>query len=138
MFEPALRSLRFGGRLAATFNNLTRVEFNPGEEIVKQLHVSGSPAYSGTRPTRARLRPAPSATRPWPASPPAVKTWPLENSVEANQAVPDGSAGIKQVLLPMGGGPQRDSRSVPAPQLFPRIPDDQLIEATSFSRRLAG
>jgi hypothetical protein len=35
--------------------------------------------------------------------PPAVKTWPLENSAEAYQAVLDGSAGIKQVLLPAGG-----------------------------------
>jgi threonine dehydrogenase-like Zn-dependent dehydrogenase len=37
-------------------------------------------------------------------TPPAVKTWPLENSAEAYQTVIDGSAGIKQVLLPIGGG----------------------------------
>jgi hypothetical protein len=32
-----------------------------------------------------------------------VKTWPLERSAEAYQTVRDGSAGIKQVLLPAGG-----------------------------------
>jgi hypothetical protein len=35
--------------------------------------------------------------------PPTVKTWSLENSVDAYQTVMDGSAGIKQVLLPNGG-----------------------------------
>jgi hypothetical protein len=39
-----------------------------------------------------------------------VKTWPLENSAEAYQMVLDGSAGIKQVLLPAGGGALGDSR----------------------------
>jgi hypothetical protein len=33
-----------------------------------------------------------------------VKTWPLGNSAEAYQRVLEGSAGIKQVLLPIGGG----------------------------------
>ena len=37
-------------------------------------------------------------------APPAVKTWPLEYSAEAYQTVLDGSAGIKQVLVPIGGG----------------------------------
>jgi hypothetical protein len=35
---------------------------------------------------------------------PATKTWPLENGVEAYQRVRDGAHGIKQVLLPTGGG----------------------------------
>jgi hypothetical protein len=35
--------------------------------------------------------------------PPAVRTWPLEQSAEAYQTVIDGSAGIKQVLLPSDG-----------------------------------
>jgi hypothetical protein len=34
---------------------------------------------------------------------PTVKTWSLENSVDAYQTLMDGSAGIKQVLLPNGG-----------------------------------
>jgi hypothetical protein len=36
-------------------------------------------------------------------APPATKTWPLENSVEAYQRVQDGAHGIKQVLLPADG-----------------------------------
>jgi hypothetical protein len=34
--------------------------------------------------------------------PPSVRTWPLQDSAEAYQTVLDGSAGIKQVLLPTG------------------------------------
>ena len=37
-------------------------------------------------------------------TPPATTTWPLENSAEAYQRVQDGAHGIKQVLLPIGGG----------------------------------
>jgi hypothetical protein len=32
-------------------------------------------------------------------APPAVKTWPLANTIEAYQTVMDGSAGTKQVLV---------------------------------------
>ena len=105
LFEPTLRSLRFGGRMAATFNNLTRIEFSPGAEIVnKQLHVSGiasifwdaadiTHVFDQLRPLFDRgLLP-----------PPPVKTWPLANSADAYQTVLDGSAGIKQVLLPTAG-----------------------------------
>jgi hypothetical protein len=43
-------------------------------------------------------------------TPPAVKAWPLKDSAEAYQTVLDGSAGIKQVLLPANGGAQGGSR----------------------------
>jgi hypothetical protein len=36
-------------------------------------------------------------------TPPAIKTWSLEESAEAYQTVLDGSAGIKQVLVPTNG-----------------------------------
>jgi hypothetical protein len=36
-------------------------------------------------------------------TPPAIKTWSLEESAEAYQTVLDGSARIKQVLLPTNG-----------------------------------
>jgi hypothetical protein len=39
-----------------------------------------------------------------------VKTWSLENSAEAYQTVMDGSAGIKQVLLPSDGRVSGNSR----------------------------
>jgi hypothetical protein len=56
LFEPALRSLRFDGRM---------IDFQ--------------------RPRTADRLPLP-----------AVKAWPLENSVEAYQTVLDGSAGTKR------------------------------------------
>jgi len=61
LFEPALRSLRFDGRMAGIFSSQEPVNITP-----------------------------------------AVKTWPLTDSAEAYQTVLDGSAGIKQVLLPTG------------------------------------
>ena len=64
-----------------------------------------SPACSWTGPTCAhifdQLRPLFDRGL---LTPPAIKTWPLENSAEAYQTVLDGSDGIKQVLLPTGGG----------------------------------
>ncbi|MEY9895340.1 NADPH2:quinone reductase [Catenulispora sp. MAP5-51] len=102
LFEPAVRSLRFGGRLAATFNNLTRIEFNPGEEIVnRQLRISGiaSLFWEPTEIAAIFDQLAPLFDRGLlPA--PAVKAWPLDKAAEAYQAVAAGSAGIKQVLLP--------------------------------------
>ena len=35
--------------------------------------------------------------------PPTVRTWPLAKAAEAYQTVLDGSAGVKQVLLPSDG-----------------------------------
>ena len=104
LFEPAVRSLRFGGRLAATFNNLSRVEFNPGEEIVnKQLRISGIASLFWDQADIAAIfdQLAPLFDRGL-LPPPAVKTWPLEKAAEAYQTVADGSAGIKQVLLTGG------------------------------------
>jgi NADPH:quinone reductase len=102
LFEPAVRSLRFGGRLTGLFN-YGRVEFNPSEIYDHDRHVTGlasvfiDPADGAhvfdelaTLFDRGLL------------TPPATKTWPLENSVEAYQKVQGGAAGIKQVLLPIG------------------------------------
>lgn len=104
LFEPALRSLRFGGRMAATFNNLTRVEFSPAEIVGKQLRVSGIASIFWDAAEIAHIfdQLSPLFDRGL-LLPPAVKTWPLEKAVEAYQTVADGSAGIKQVLLPSGG-----------------------------------
>ncbi|MBU3062598.1 zinc-binding alcohol dehydrogenase family protein [Nocardia sp. NEAU-G5] len=104
LFEPALHSLRFGGRMAATFNNLSRVEFNPGEEIVnKQLHLSGIASLFWDPADIAAIFDQLAALFDHGLlSPPPVKTWPLAQAVEAYETVADGSAGIKQVLLPGG------------------------------------
>ncbi len=105
LFEPALRSLRFGGRMAGIFSAPEPLPgFTPAEIYNRQLHVTGlaSVFMDGTDAARVFDQLRPLFDRGF-LVPPAVKTWPLENSAEAYQAVLDGSAGIKQVLLPAGG-----------------------------------
>ena len=106
LFEPTLRSLRFGGRMAATFNNLQRVEFSPGEQIVnKQLHLSGIASLFMEQHEVAAIfdQLAPLFDQGLLPAPP-VQTWPLQSAAEAYHRTANGSAGVKQVLLP-GDGP---------------------------------
>jgi NADPH:quinone reductase len=111
LFEPTLRSLRFEGRMVGIFNAEPRVEFDLNEIYSRQLHVSGLASVFMDGADAAsifdQLRPLFDRGL---LVPPALKTWPLQNSAQAYQTVLDGSAGIKQVLLPAGGGGQRDSR----------------------------
>lgn len=112
LFEPALRSLRFGGRMVGIFSAPEpRFEFSPAEIYNRQLHVTGlaSVFMDGADVARIFDQLRPLFDRGL-LVPPAVKTWSLENSAEAYQTVLDGSAGIKQVLLPTGGGAQEGSR----------------------------
>jgi NADPH2:quinone reductase len=95
LFEPALRSLQFDGRLVGIFSAPeARVDF-PVSEI---LHVTGlaSVFMDGADVARIFDQLRPLFDRGF-LAPPAVKTWPLEKGAEAYQAVLDGSAGIKQV-----------------------------------------
>lgn len=101
LFEPALRSLRFGGRMVGIFSAPEpRFEFSPAEIYNRQLHVTGlaSVFMDGADVARIFDQLRPLFDRGFLAAP-AVQTWPLENSAEAYQAVLEGSAGIKQVLL---------------------------------------
>jgi NADPH2:quinone reductase len=110
LFEPALRSLRFGGRMVGIFSAPEpRFEFSPAEIYNRQLHLTGlaSVFMDGADVARIFDQLRPLFDRGL-LAPPAVKTWPLENAAKAYQAVLDGSAGIKQVLLPIGGVPQGD------------------------------
>jgi len=50
--------------------------------------------------------------------PPTLRTWSLEKAVQAYEAVQNGSAGIKQVLLPVGG----EVRIAGRERLTPRAP----------------
>jgi NADPH2:quinone reductase len=112
LFEPALRSLRFGGRMVGIFSAPEpRFAFSPAEIYSRQLHLTGlaSVFMDGADVARIFDQLRPLFDRGL-LVPPAIKTWPLENSAEAYQAVLDGSAGIKQVLLPIGGGAQQVSR----------------------------
>jgi len=102
---PALRSLRFGGRMAGIFSAPEpQADFSVAEIYSRQLHVTGlaSVFMDGADVARIFDQLRPLFDRGF-LTPPAVKTWPLEDSAEAYQTVLDGSAGIKQVLLPAGG-----------------------------------
>jgi NADPH:quinone reductase-like Zn-dependent oxidoreductase len=112
LFLPALRSLRFDGRMVGIFSAPEpQVDFSVKEIYNRQLHVTGlaSVFMDGADAARIFDQLRPLFDRGL-LTPPAVRTWPLENSAEAYQTVLDGSAGIKQVLLPIGGGAQGDSR----------------------------
>jgi hypothetical protein len=80
------------------------ITFDLNEIYSRQLHVTGLATvfYDGTHVARIfdQLRALFDHDL---LAAPAVKTWPLEKSAEAYQTVIDGSAGIKQVLLPTGG-----------------------------------
>ena len=104
LFEPAVKSLRFGGRLTGLHNH-ERVEFNPSEIYDHDRHVTGlaSVFIDGADGAHIFDQLAPLFDRGL-LTAPATKTWPLQNSVEAYQTVQDGAHGIKQVLLPAGGG----------------------------------
>lgn len=105
LFEPAIRSLRFDGRMTGIFSTPEPLPgFTLREIYSRNLHLRGLAGVFMDGPDVARIF---DQLRPLfdrgVLVPPAVKTWPLENSVEAYQTVLDGSTGIKQVLLPLGG-----------------------------------
>jgi NADPH:quinone reductase len=105
LFGPVLRSLRFDGRMAGIFSTPdAQAEFPTAEIYSRQLHVTGlaSVFMDGADVARIFDQLRPLFDRGF-LGPPAVKTWPLEDSAEAYQTVLDGSAGIKQILLPVGG-----------------------------------
>jgi NADPH:quinone reductase len=100
LFEPALRSLRFGGRMAGLISHEPRVEFDLVEFYGRELHLTGlaSVFMDGAHVAGIfdQLR---SLFDRGVLTPPAIKTWPLGNSAEAYQTVLNGAGGIKQVLL---------------------------------------
>jgi NADPH:quinone reductase-like Zn-dependent oxidoreductase len=104
LFEPAISSLRFGGRMAGLISHEPRVEFDLSAFYGRELHLTGlaSVFMDGAHVARIfdQLR---SLFDRGVLAPPALKTWPLGNSAEAYQTVLEGSGGIKQVLLPIGG-----------------------------------
>jgi NADPH:quinone reductase len=106
LFQPALRSLRFGGRMAGIFSTPEpQAGFSVAEIYNRQLHVTGlaSVFMDGADVAHIFDQLRPLFDRGL-LTPPATRTWPLDNAAEAYQTVLDGSAGIKQVLLPASGG----------------------------------
>jgi len=102
LFEPAVKSLRFGGRMTGLHSH-ERVEIDPSEIYDHDRHVTGlaSVFIDGAEGAKIFDQLAPLFDRGL-LTPPATNTWPIESSVEAYQSVKDGAAGIKQVLLPTG------------------------------------
>ena len=103
LFESAVKSLRFGGRLTGLHSH-ERADVDLVEIYSYERHVTGlaSVFMEGTHCANIFDQLAALFDRGFLAAP-AIKTWPLESSTEAYQTVQDGSAGIKQVLLPIGG-----------------------------------
>jgi NADPH:quinone reductase-like Zn-dependent oxidoreductase len=102
LFEPAVKSLRFGGRLTGLHSH-ERVEFDLVEIYSYERHVTGlaSVFMDGAHCANIFDQLAALFDRGL-LTPPATKTWSLKDSALAYQTVQDGSAGIKQVLLPVG------------------------------------
>jgi NADPH:quinone reductase-like Zn-dependent oxidoreductase len=103
LFEPAVKSLRFGGRLAGLHSH-ERVDVDLTEIYSYERRITGlaSVFMDGAHCASifdqlAALFDSNLLTAP------AIKTWPLEQVADAYQTVQDGSAGIRQVLLPVGG-----------------------------------
>ena len=101
LFEPAVKSLRFGGRLTGLHSH-ERVDVDLVEIYSYERHVTGlaSVFMNGAHCANifdqlAALFDSNLLTAP------VLKTWPLEQVADAYQAVQDGSAGIRQVLLPV-------------------------------------
>jgi NADPH:quinone reductase-like Zn-dependent oxidoreductase len=98
LFESALTSLRFGGRLTGLHSH-ERVQFDPVEIYSYERHVTGlaSVFMDGAHCANIfdQLR---ALFDRGVLAPPATKTWPLANSAQAYQTVLDGPRGIKQVL----------------------------------------
>ncbi len=101
LFTQALRSLRFDGRMVGLHGGAKPVEVDLNEIYSRQIHLTGIASVFTDGADVARifdhLRPLFDHGL---LAPPAVKAWSLENSAEAYQTVLEGSAGIKQVLVP--------------------------------------
>lgn len=103
LLESAVRSLRPEGRMAVIAGAPDQPAIVPVSEIIsRQLHLTGlaSVFLDGADVARIFDRLRPLFDRGL-LVPPAVKTWPLDKAVQAYQTVLHGSAGIKQVLLPI-------------------------------------
>ncbi|HEY2650554.1 MAG TPA: zinc-binding alcohol dehydrogenase family protein [Solirubrobacteraceae bacterium] len=111
LFEPALRSVRFGGRMTGLISHEPRVEFDLAEFYAREVQLSSLASLftDGAHIASVFDQLAALYDRGL-LTPPATKTWPLEKSAEAYQTVLDGSGGIKQVVLPNGAGAQEGSR----------------------------
>jgi NADPH:quinone reductase-like Zn-dependent oxidoreductase len=101
-FEPALRSLRFNGRMVGIFTAPdARPEVPLAEIYNRQLHVTGlaSVVIPGTEiaPIFDQLAPL---FQDGTFQPPRLQTWALAEAAKAYDAVRVGPQGVKHVLIP--------------------------------------
>jgi NADPH:quinone reductase-like Zn-dependent oxidoreductase len=102
LFESAVKSLRFGGRLTGLHSH-ERADVDLVEIYSYERHVTGlaSVFMDGAHCANIFDQLAALFDRGV-LTLPAIRTWSLENSAEAYQTVHDGSGGVKQVLIPTG------------------------------------
>jgi NADPH:quinone reductase len=102
MFEPALRSLRVGGRqIAVTSTGERRVSFDLIDFYHNQSHLIGVDTMKLSDTQIAELLDQLRAGfEEGLLQPPAITTWPLGRAVEAYQAVEKGVSPTKHVLRP--------------------------------------
>jgi NADPH:quinone reductase-like Zn-dependent oxidoreductase len=102
MFEPALRSLRTGGRqVAITSGGSGRVEFNLIEFYHQQLRLIGVDTLKlSGREIAAIMDELRGGFEKGELQPSPIKTWALGEAVDAYTAVAKGDSSHKHVLLP--------------------------------------
>ena len=102
LFEPTLKSLGLDGRqVAITSVGSRRVEFDLTDFYHNRLRLIGVDTAKHTGVQIARIMDnLREGFNDGCLTPPAVKTWPLEDGVEAYLAVERGEASAKQILLP--------------------------------------
>ena len=104
LFEPAVKSLRFGGRLTGLHSH-ERAEFDPSEIYSHDRHVTGfASVFIDGADCATHLRPTRSALRPRPAHSPGHSDV---AAGEQRRGIPEGErrgGRIKQVLLPQAAG----------------------------------
>lgn len=100
MFEPALRSLRFGGRqVAIAGNGDPRVSFNLIDFYHNFSQLLGVDSYGLTPRQVGEITDELRASFETGAlKPPPIELVPLEKAVDANSRIAAGQAKVKQVL----------------------------------------
>ena len=102
MFEPALKSLRYGGRqIAISSTKDRRVSFDLVEFYHNGSRLFGvdTMKFKGTE-IAALMNDLRAGFQGGYLQAPAIRTWPLERGVEAYELVEKGGAPIKHVLIP--------------------------------------
>jgi len=101
LLQPAIKSLRFRGRLVGLISKEQQVEIDVADLYAREIQISAlaSLFLEGTE-IASTFDQLGVLFDKGVLTPPAYKTWPLAQAAEAYQAVLEGTSGVKQVLLP--------------------------------------